>query len=275
MTITGDPGRVELFKYVAHDSNGKLVNDGSLFTRREMYHTTGVNKHQNKVQDWSAKMGLGQAWLEMSQTHCKTSVWNDLVDGANTVLRHRDALFDAMLKKCWERANLDLYSKKQSFIATKVNGLQDPTKPDILIVYGDGNFPSGKKFERYVPVKGLKQSIIKRHKNSAEASEFKSSSVCPDCDAQLLTVAEWFNGRYYEVRGLKWCSSNSCKSKSIKHRDRVGAINIYRRHMGIAPPIMERNSGLPWLDTSQPQNYQMFHPPGQRPPAFLRRRVGR
>jgi hypothetical protein len=61
-----------------------------------------------------------------------------------------------------------------------VNGLQDPTKPDILIVYGDGNFPSGRKFERYVPVKGLKQSIIKRHKNSAEASEFKSSSVCPD-----------------------------------------------------------------------------------------------
>ena len=128
-----------------------------------------------------------------------------------------------------------------------LNKLQKPDEPDIKIVYGDGSFASGKKFEKYVPVQWVKREVTRRYVTT-EVNEFRTSSVCPDCDSQLYTVTEYRNDRFYEVRGLKWCYDLCCRAMSPKHRDVVGAKMIFRRFKGDGPAIMNRGSDVPWND---------------------------
>lgn len=85
---------------------------------------------------------------------------------------------------------------------------EDPGGAPTTVLYGDGKFPSIKKFERYIPVKCFKQACFKRF-DMFEINEFRTSLICPDRDGPLWTVTEFFKGKYYEVRGLKWCGSDT------------------------------------------------------------------
>ena len=270
ITTSGDPGRKNFLDTSTFDSNKKLISTGSLMSRREYYKKSGIGKYTKKIND--LLLPLQDINAQLSQEHTKHHTVQGVVQGLRVLLGSRDLREEHLLKKKKvERYNLHLDNKKKSVLSKAVNKLQDPTKPDIILILGDASFPSGRRFEKYVPVKEIKELLVRRH-DSREVSEHRTSSVCPDCNAQLLTVAEWFNGKFYEVRGLKWCRNNECKSKALKHRDHVGAINIYRRHAGIQPSIMNRGSDEPWFNNSHYSNYHILSTPGQLPPACLRKK---
>ena len=105
-----------------------------------------------------------------------------------------------MFLKCRAKTKFSIYQKRQSVIANSVNSLQDPTKPDIVVLYGDGSFPLGGRGRQSVPVKEIKEAV-KRQYEVVEVDEFRTSSDCPERGEQLCKVLEFLNGKYYEVRG--------------------------------------------------------------------------
>ena len=269
--LTGiDPGRTQLINETT-TFKGKVISQGAVLTRGRYYHEVGLRRQNIKFQYWQKVMELQVCWDEMSITHCKTTNIQRLKDGIACMLRHYDHLFTHMMLKCWEKENFRIFSKKQSSIAKALNRLQPEHLPNIKIAYGDGNFPSGKKFEKYVPCKWIKEECKRRY-DAEDTNEFRTSSVCPDCFSQLFKVVEEFDNCVYEVRGLKWCNSKKCKSCPLKNRDNVGSTMIGMRAQGNAPTIMERNNNEPWLNADDPQNYHFFRPPGRKKSHRFQRR---
>ena len=111
------------------------------------------------------------------------------------------------------------------------------------------------KIEKYAPVQWVKREVTRRYV-TIEEDEFRSSSVYPNCDSQLYTVAEYRNDRFYKVRGLKWCYDLRCRATPLKHRDVVGAKMIFRRFKGDGPAILNRGSDVPWND---PRDKNFWH----------------
>jgi hypothetical protein len=253
--------------------DGTLVDSMSLLSQREYYSRCGINAAQKKSEEW--KEPLQDALDEMSEYHTKHADWDILLQGIGVMLSHHQLMYEHMFRKCWAHSRSNIYRKKQSVIATTVNSLQDPSKPDIIVLYGDGSFPSGGRGERSVPVKAIKDAV-RRQYEVIEVDEFRTSSVCPECGDQLLKVLEFFNGKYYEVRGLKWCGSDECKSHPIYTRDiGVGCRNIFLRHVERAHPIMERNSELPWENGYETPRHVLLSPQDLRPPTCIRRKYNR
>ena len=68
---------------------------------------------------------------------------------------------------------------------------------------------------------------------TVEVDEYRTSCVCPCCDALLCKVTKKIQVadgtcKVREVRGLRRCSSTVCSQVSFKNRDSVGARNILR-----------------------------------------------
>ena len=210
----------------------------------------------------------------MSVNHCKHWRIEHLLVGLQTVVHNRDRLFKSMFNKCWERANFAIYSKKQTVVTRALNSLQDPTEPDIVVIYGDGSFASGGRGQRSVPVKWFKDACKNRFVDAfQEVDEHRTSSICPDCATQLYSVVQFFNGKRYEVRGLMWCSSYKCRGCPFKDRDsHVACNNMYNRYIGVSPPIMERN-GPGWVPKTK--RYVVMNTRKQDPPLFLRQKHNR
>ena len=91
------------------------------------------------------------------------------------------------------------------------------------------------KIEKYVPIKWVKQEVTRKHVTT-KVNEFRTSLVCPDCDSQFYTVAEYRKDRFYQARCLKWCYDCLCREMPLKHCDVVEAKMIFRRD---GPAIMK------------------------------------
>ena len=180
----------------------------------------------------------------MSVNHCKFASPEKLITGQKTVVKHYSSIWKEMVKLRLENLIFSIHCRKRRSIALALNKLQKPDEPDTIVVYGAGSFASGRKNEKHVPVKWVKQEVARRYVTT-EVDEFRTSSVCPDCDSQLYTVAEYRNDRFYEVRGLKWCYDLRCRATPLKHRDVVGAKMIFRRFKGDGPAILNRGSDVP------------------------------
>ena len=249
------------------------MNSGSILSQREYYQLIGITAARKKYEKWNVSVQTENA--EMSEHHYKFASWARTLEGIQLMLAHSVILWRHMFLKCWAKTKFSIYKKKQSVIANAVNSLQDPTKPDIFVLYGDGSFPSGGRGRQSVPVKGIKEAV-KRQYEVVEVDEFRTSSVCPKCSDQLFKVLEFFNGKYYEVCGLKWCCSNACKSHAIYTRDvGVGCANIFLRHMERSHPIMDRGSDLPWEGRYETPRRVFLSPQKLLPPKCLRRKYGR
>ena len=224
--IVGDPGAVKLLSYQKF-VNGQSVGSGHVLSRKQYYHEIGMNKYNLQIQDKMKRIeDINQ---QMSVNHCKHWSIEHLLVGLQTVVHNRDRLFKSMFNKCWEWANFAIYSKKQTVVTRALNSLQDPTEPDIVVIYGDGSFASGGRGQRSVPVKWFKDACKNRFLDAfEEVDEHRTSSICPDCATQLYSVIQFFNGKRYEVRGLMWCSSYKCRGWPFKDRDsHVACNNMY------------------------------------------------
>ena len=81
--------------------------------------------------------------------------------------------------------------------------------------------------------------------DTVEVDEYRTSCVCPCCDALLRKVwKKKTDGKVHEVRGLRRCSSTVCSQASFKNRDSVGARNILRcLQMSERPKSLTRIKG--------------------------------
>ncbi len=271
--ISIDPGGVIVCSYSEFQSDGTLVRSGSLLSGRGYYHGCGITGARKKYERWNQVIQTENN--AMSQNHYKVVDWERTVSAINVMLQNSAELWIHMFHKCWARMNFSIYSKRQSVIARAVNSLQDQRKPDIIVLYGDGNFPSGGRGRLSVPVKMFKQAVMHQYEVE-EVDEFCTSSVCPECGEQLCKVLEFFNGKYYEVRGLKWCGSDACKSHPLYTRDvGIGCANIFMRYMERGHPIMDRGSDLPWDDAYTTPHHVRLSTQNQLPPKCLRRKCNR
>jgi hypothetical protein len=260
--------------YAEYQNDGTLVNSGSILSAREFYQKCGITTATRKnYETWNGLIQTESA--ELSQQHYKYADWARTLEGIQMMLNHSENLWWNMFLKCRAKTKFSIYQKRQSVIANSVNSLQDPTKPDIVVLYGDGSFPSGGRGRQSVPVKEIKDAV-KRQYEVVEVDEFRTSSVCPECGEQLCKVLEFFNGKYYEVRGLKWCSSDACKSHPLYTRDvGVGCANIFLRNMERGHPIMDRGSDLPWEGRYETPLHMRLSTQHQLPPKCLRRKYNR
>ncbi len=264
---TIDPGQIRIWT-TQYYRNNVLVNT-SQYSNNQYYREFGSEKSRLRFERWNEP--LQDINAELSRRHLKTTDMDDLKAALQLRVQYWSQRWPHMLKKCYARENFRLYSEKQSTRDVAVNSLQPPDGPPITVLYGDGEFPPGGKSRRYVPVKWFRDAC-KRVYEVKVVNEFRTSSVCPDCDCQLYKVAQRFNDKLYSFQGLNWCPSDECRSKPLKHHDKVGCANQYRRYKGRGPPIMERNSTEPW--NAQPTHYILFHN-GQKPPKSLRRKHNR
>ena len=110
-----------------------------------------------------------------------------------------------------------------------------------VMLYGAGNFPSGGRGERSVPLKYIKKRceyFFECH----NVNEFRTSQICPDCcTCRLQQVEKDVPGQERRVvRGLKWCPSPLCSGNPLKNRDEVGAKNIRLHGLGDENPLFDR-----------------------------------
>lgn len=270
--VAVDPGRVNIESTVTI-VDGTVVDSGVPLSRKQAYHEYKEPQQRSKCKKWNAP--VKNALDEMSRHTIKTTNWSDLVDGLHILKSHLNVLFLNKFNKCWERTNFDSYSNRRKCLAKANNRKQPAGMPDAKVVVGNGKFPSGKKFEKSVPVKAMKKLTKDVYPDSTEGDEYRSTQVCADCDSQVHFVYERYKGRHYQVHGLLWCPSHKCRACRFKNRDRNGAINIWRIHAGEAPPIMQRNSTLPWRDNSRPENYYILRYTHQLPPKSVRKKNAR
>lgn len=240
---------------------------------RGYYQETGITAARKKYERWN---GVVQTEIvALSQNHYKVADWARALQRIFIMLQHSELLWSHMFLKCWAKLKFSIYQKRQSVITRAVNSLQNQQKPDIVVLYGDGNFASGGRGRQSVPVKAFKEAV-KHQYEVIEVDEYRTSSVCPECGEQLCKVLEFFNGKYYEVRGLKWCGSDACKSNPMYTRDvGVGCANIFMRYVGQGHPLMERGSDLPWENQYETPRHIRLSTQQQLPPKCLRRKYNR
>ncbi len=153
----------------------------------------------------------------------------------------------ALTPKKLERLRFFTYSKKQEKIHGFLSNLVKYCggKGNVSIMYyGNGSFASGRKGQRSVPCKWVKREC-KNFFTCYSVNEFWTSQVCPTCNKQLLDVRKHLRKgerRTLMIRGLKYCSSRTCRSHPYKNCNDVGCTNIYRKTWREYPVIMDRSS---------------------------------
>ena len=228
---------------VAYDVTGKLIYVRRL-TRKQYYHDSKINAHGKRVLLWNRP--LQDLYASLSQNHFKTCDPNAFLTSINNYAQHYEIIWKRMAgSRKWRRGKFYLYQQKKKTIDLFLHSLKIKSDSHVLspksgkknrkhrrgrktfiynnhvMLYGAGQFPSGAKGERYVPLKYVKK-CCKNHFECHEVNEFRTSQICPDCmSCRLSDVAKYDAGRVKKIsiRGLKWCPSEACRHNPLKNRD--------------------------------------------------------
>jgi hypothetical protein len=119
---------------------------------------------------------------------------------------------------------------------------------------GDAKFPSSKRgLKGGTPTTKVKEAFSNRF-TCDYTTEFRTSSVCPNCTHQLYNLYHVHAKKRYYIRGIKLCTSDHCKDHPYYHRDEVGAINILKNllidkgllNANCVPYFMQRGCNDGW-----------------------------
>ena len=154
-----------------------------------------------------------------------------------------EALWQEKLKKRWANQSFRLYGRKTSVLQRFVNSLGGGPRgvrnnEKVMVAYGDGGFPSGQRFERYVPVKRTRRMTRQTHL-TAIIGEYNTSKMCPTCEVPLQEVKvrirrrgeqpDQFVFKTETAREHRRCDNRCAREgTSHKNRDVVGALNILK-----------------------------------------------
>ena len=222
--IAIDPGRVNIVY-----AEEKLP-DGSYktykLTRGQYYETCGMKRTNRRSIKWleEVKNEL-KKFSEYTPRTASSEQFDKFI--ANYVSVY-DKLWDNRFKKKWAQQHFRVYRKKRKVLDGFFQSMHKKGTQKPVIAYGQGGFASGGAGEVSVPTENVKKKC-KMYFDTVEVDEYRTSCVCPCCDALLSKVwKKKTDGKVHEVRGLRRCSSTVCSQASFKNRDSVGARNILR-----------------------------------------------
>jgi hypothetical protein len=179
---------------VAFDVNGRLIYTKGL-TRRHYYHASKINAHNKRVLKWNKT--LQDMYTSLSQHNFKTTCPEEYLQSIENYTTQYNAIWKRMGgSRKWRRGKLYLYKQKTKTIDDflhslkikyrysttakkgkkqhKVWGSKTYYYESYVMLYGSGNFPSGAKGERNVPLKYIKKRC-NNHFKCHEVNEFQTS----------------------------------------------------------------------------------------------------
>lgn len=214
-------------------------------SRKEYYHKGYISYVTKLISKFNLR--VKDALSSMSMNSMKTADMNKFLVGVNAVSVSYIPLWNEFFGvKSRSRLNLFKDARKRSVLRTTIGQFQLPGEGPVDIAYGDGAVAATSKGELSVPTKYIKEMVGQLFTYNHDTDEYGTSSRCPDCGDQLYPVYTLRNGQVWSVRGLKFCNSKECKSCSLKHRENVGADNIFvsfvHEKYGVPlPPLLDRN----------------------------------
>ena len=255
--VSVDPGRVAIIHAMKFDKAGNLIEIIRL-TRKQYYAETGIKEAVKQANEWNLR--IKSILEEQSRSTLKTADIDEFRNGLNVIGNNYEALWAHNMLKCFKNQAFALHGAKRSRLRRTINSFRRKDS-SFLVGYGDGSFPSTAKGETSVPVKEVKDMCARVHM-TMEVPEWRTSSVCPDCGAQLFTVYHAIDGDRVERRGMKWCNSQICRHAPIKHRENVGGYDIYLvMKAGLfdtpLPNFLDRQSqtkDVGWVNPKLPDN---------------------
>ena len=222
--IAIDPGRVNIVY-----AEEKLP-DGSYktykLTRGQYYESCGMKRTNRRSKKWFEEIKNEESkFSEHSPRTTSSEQFDKFI--ANYVSVY-DKLWDNRFKKKWAQQHFRVHRKKRKVLDGFFQSMHEKGTQKPVIAYGKGGFASGGAGEVSVPTEYVKKKC-KQYFDTVEVDEYRTSCVCPCCDALLSKVwKKKTDGKVHEVRGLRRCSSTVCSQASFKNRDSVGARNILR-----------------------------------------------
>ena len=256
--MSNDPGNLNIMWIIACDTLGKILFKKKL-TRKFYYHASGINEQQRKTLQWNKS--LAGLFESLSIHHFKTA---DLTAYGDSIINYRDnfgTIWERMAgSRKWSHAKFRLHRNKTKVIDTFLesliprNGLGQEIYDKPHMYYGSGQFPSGGRGQKSVPLKYIK----KRCQNFFHCwtvNEFRTSQVCHHCGlCRLCDVVKVSPDakKKTTIRGLKSCPSIECKHNPMKNRDEVGSSNIMMRGLGNDNTLFDRKL-VPWKNRSPKQ----------------------
>ncbi len=137
-----------------------------------------------------------------------------------------------------------LYGKKKAAIHRFLQKMLWSTGKSMPIMfYGNGGFYHCGKGMCSIPCKWVKREC-KLYIKCFNVDEFRTSQICPTCNECLWDVRKHLRKpvdkrRTKMIRGLKYCSSDTCRAHRYLNWDDVGCYNIYWKMRVEFPEIME------------------------------------
>ena len=236
-----DGGRINIVMAVEKldDDNFKIYR----LTRGEYYERAGIKRRNRRTAKWQAKIQVEE--LTFSQKSRKTTDAQQFDAFLADYFSVYNKLWEAKLKKKRAQESFRVYCKKHKVLDGFFQSMRGEREP--VIAFGDAKFPPGGRGEVSVPTEYVK-ARCRKYFTTVMVDEFRTSSVCPCCDAALCKVAVRYTDalnvtKVRQVRGLKRCSAEDCAQFSFKDRDVVGARNILRCLSGARPQSLTRIQG--------------------------------
>ncbi len=247
-----DPGLKNILQIQIY-RNGQLAKTVRL-TQNGYYATSLLNLSMKRWKAWNNRSQMKELshshqihhfkTADMQQIHESMDQYQGVQEGEQESIRDKIHV-RALTPKKFERLRFFTYVKKQETIHRFLSNLVEYCgKQESIMYYGDGSFASSGKGQRSVPCKWVKREC-KNYFTCYSVNEFRTSQICPTCNERLLDVRKHLRTgprKTVMVRGLKYCSSDICRSNRYKNRDVVGCTNIYRKTRRVYPIIMNRSA---------------------------------
>ena len=226
--IAIDPGRVNIVYAEEKLENGSFKS--YKLTRGEYYERCGMIRRNRKTAKWEKT--IREEELTYSRHSPKTTDPEQFDAFLKDYISVYDKLWDLKLKKKWAQESFRVYRKKREVLDGFFQSMHKKGERKPVIAYGKGGFASHGRGEVSVPTEYVKDKC-RQYFETVEVDEYRTSCVCPCCDALLCKVTKKIQVvdgtvEVREVRGLRRCSSTVCSQVSFKNRDSVGARNILR-----------------------------------------------
>lgn len=276
-TVSVDPGRLRIIHALKFDRDGNFVKCITL-TRKQYYTESKINCTKQKTSSWNKRVkGATDA---ISQNTLKTASCNVFNDGLNTLFVCNNDLLSEKLNTCWNRNEIYVRGRKESVLSKTLNNFQDPGEK-IDVAYGNGKVVATAKNELSVPTRYVKDMCEAKF-CVHEVDEYNTSSVCivSNCRGQLFPVFMIKNGDIFQVRGLKWCNGTECAHCPLKHREDVGAWNIFEvfkddEYNIPRPPLLDRSNPVQALrlPTKTIKNQHRLTAPHTNLPKSLKKKL--
>jgi len=151
-----DPGRRNIIYCIITDTDGKFLKRVVL-TRAGYYDNAKIVAVRDRINERNRKEELKKMYTAFSDNHFLTSDDLAQVQAFKTYVSYHTTLWTEKTRKWWYRQRFHVYQNKERVIDNLLNDIgADVTVDGVTYVLGevryeDGNFPSGRRTEQYVP----------------------------------------------------------------------------------------------------------------------------